>query len=365
MNFQQVLAKYRSEAASEADKGRRFERLMANFLRTYQVYDEAFRNVWLWRDFPWRSDISPTDIGIDLVAETVGGEYWAVQCKCYAADAVITKSHVDTFLNPSGRGFNYQDGKPTNFSHRLWISTTNRWNPQAENSLSGQAIPCSRLGLSDLELAAVDWDLLDQGRSGEAARLPRKELRDHQREALEKCSSALKDADRCKLISACGSGKTFTALRIAEVLTGGRGLVVFLAPSIALIGQTLREWSEQASKPIHAVCVCSDPQVSRGGKEQDQDSTRTEDLALPASTNPKKIAEELERAGKIHPDRLHVILSTYQSIDRVAEALKSLGRPADLIICDEAHRTTGATLPGAKDESDFGEDLDYFFIYAK
>jgi predicted helicase len=365
MNFQQILAKYRFEAASETDKGRRFERLMVNFLRTYQVYDQKFRNVWQWSEFPYHAQLGDKDIGVDLVAETDEGDWWAVQCKCYAAGTSIRKSQVDTFLGTSGRRFRDQDGNLASFSHRLWISTTNQWSPEAENALSGQTIPCSRLGLSDLEIAAVDWDLLDQGKSGEDARKPRHELRDHQRDALEKCTAALKDANRCKLISACGSGKTLTALRIAESLTGGQGLVVFLAPSIALIGQTLREWSEQASKPIHAVCVCSDPQVSRGGKDQDLDSTRVEDLALPASTDPVKIAGELERAETIHPDRLHVILSTYQSINRVTDALKRLGKAADLIICDEAHRTTGATLPGATDESHFVKVHNDGFIKAK
>ena len=98
LSFQQILEKYRAEAFSQSDKGRRFERLMRNFLLTYQVYDQRFRKVWLWDEFPYRASISGKDIGIDLVAETTGGDFWAVQCKAFASDAYITKRHVDTFL---------------------------------------------------------------------------------------------------------------------------------------------------------------------------------------------------------------------------------------------------------------------------
>jgi len=44
------------------------------------------------------------------------------------------------------------------------------------------------------------------------------------------------------------------------------GLVLFLVPSIALLGQTLREWKNQCVKPIHAICICSDIGVSKTKK---------------------------------------------------------------------------------------------------
>ena len=114
---------------------------------------------------------------------------------------------------------------------------------------------------------------------------------------MEACAEAFETADRCKLIMACVTGKTLTSLRIAEKLTGGRGLVLFLAPSIALIGQTLKEYSADAIKPIHAICVCSDPQVSKVKRDlgEDDDLTAVADLALPATTSVPALAKRLQR----------------------------------------------------------------------
>src|SRR5690554_5720263 len=85
---------------------------------------------------------------------------------------------------------------------------------------------------------------------------------------------------------ACGTGKTFTSLRIAENETNGKGLVLFLVPSIALLGQTLNEWSADAVEPINAICICSDPEITKNRKKlEDIDTSSVTDLALPASTN--------------------------------------------------------------------------------
>jgi predicted helicase len=81
MNFETILAKYRNEATTESHKGSSFEKLMVNFLKTYQVYDQRFSHVWRWKDCPFHHEISGKDIGIDIVAQTTDGEYWAVQCK--------------------------------------------------------------------------------------------------------------------------------------------------------------------------------------------------------------------------------------------------------------------------------------------
>ena len=85
--FLDILKKYRTQFFSERDKGARFERLMQRFLQTDPLYCNRFRNVWQWGEFPFRNDFSGKDTGIDLVAETREGEYWAIQCKCYAENA--------------------------------------------------------------------------------------------------------------------------------------------------------------------------------------------------------------------------------------------------------------------------------------
>lgn len=171
---------------------------------------------------------------------------------------------------------------------------------------------------------------------------------------------------------ACGTGKTFTALRIAEHETDGKGLILFLVPSIALLGQTLREWSADANEPINAICICSDPEISRNKtRNEDADTFSIVDLALPASTNVDYILhqfQQIKAKGIQGQSGMTVVFSTYQSIEVISKAQKVLlknGVPAfDLIICDEAHRTTGVTLSG-EDESAFTKVHDNQFIISK
>lgn len=278
MSFQQILDKHRSLAFSERDKGSRFERLMQAYLRTDPQFH--LQQVWLWNEFPCRADLGGMDTGIDLVALTADGEYWAVQCKCVQESAVTDKPAVDSFLATSGRSFRDSSGIERRFAHRLWISTSSRWGANAEETLRGQSPEVGRISLHDLMAAPVDWEKLESGVFGEAARTARKTVRPHQQEAVDKAHEHFKAADRGKLIMACGTGKTFTALCIAEKETGGSGLILFLVPSIALLGQTLRAWSADAAEPLNAVCVCSDPEVSkRKTKNEDAGGFSTFDLA--------------------------------------------------------------------------------------
>ena len=165
---------------------------------------------------------------------------------------------------------------------------------------------------------------------------------------------------------ACGTGKTFTSLRIAEALTNN-GKVLFLVPSIALLGQTLREWSFDAQQPIRPMCICSDSEVSSTHtKDDDTNITTVEELAFPASTSVEQIKQQLYALQHDKRKGMLVVFSTYQSIERIATAQKAIGEELtfDLIICDEAHRTTGITLKG-NDESAFVRVHDNNFIHAR
>ena len=366
MTFQDILARYRAVSFSERDKGDRFERLMQAFLQTVPWYAGTFRHVWLWREFPYKQNLGGKDTGIDLVAQTVEGDFWAIQCKCYAETASIDKPAVDSFLATSSKQFVNDQQQTTSFALRLWISTTNKWGGEAENAIRHQEPPVQRISLADLENAPVDWAALEQGVSGAQARQERKQTRPHQQAAITAFHEHFQTGDRGKLIMACGTGKTFTSLKIAENETGGRGLVLFLAPSIALVGQTLREWTAETSADIFPVCICSDPEVSksRSKRDEDQDGYSVTDLAFPASTNVDDIVHQFRLAEKFHADSLLVVFSTYQSIAVIAEAQKTFQRPFDLIICDEAHRTTGVTLKDAEDSA-FVKVHDNAFIQAK
>lgn len=371
MSFKKVLNKYRETSFSERDKGDRFERLMKAFLLTEPVYAYKFKKVWLWNEFPGKKTLGGSDTGIDLVALTNEGDYWAIQCKCYQETAIIDKPAVDSFLATSGRQFMGEDLKTHSFAHRLWISTTNNWGPNAKNAIRNQKPAVTRLNLTNLIEAPLDWEKLDSGITGEIARTAKKTIRPHQQTALSNTHAYFQDHDRGKLIMACGTGKTFTSLRIAENETQGKGFVLFLVPSIALLGQTLNEWSADALEPINAICICSDPEITKKREQlEDIDTSSVLDLALPASTNVQNILHQFAALESNATNGLTVVFSTYQSINVIAEAQKELAKANpkyavfDLIICDEAHRTTGVTLAG-EDESAFTKVHDNDFIKAK
>lgn len=368
--FSQILTKFRKESFSERDKGYRFERLMQAYLKTTALYANLFEEVWLWSEFPFHNQFGGKDVGIDLVAKTFSGEYWAVQCKCFAEDSYINKGDVDSFLSTSGKSF-VIEGKTTAFAQRLWISTTNKWNSTAELTIKNQTPSVTRLNFIDLESDDVDWEKLEQGVFGKASRPKPFTVKEHQQKAIDKVHEYFKTHDRGKLIMACGTGKTFTALKIAERETDNKGLVLFLVPSIALLGQTLRSWSQQASVPIHAICICSDGQVSRQEVKNDEGGISVLDLALPASTDTTHIIHQLNEARRQFSEGMTVVFSTYQSIEVISKAQALLLAHTDgeygifdLIICDEAHRTTGVSLKGSE-ESVFVKVHNNDFIKAK
>lgn len=367
MIFNEVLNKFRAESFTQKDKGTHFERLIRSWLLSDPRYSNL-TDVWMWEDFPSKKDFGGKDTGIDLVARTDTGEYWAIQCKCYKEDAVIDKPAVDSFLATSSRTFLDVDSlQTTSFARRVWISTTNHWGTNAEEAIQNQNPPLNRVGLVDLQTSPVDWKLLLDGLEGKDAMLPGKQPREHQLRAMSAAHEYFETHDRGKLIMACGTGKTYTALKIAEDMLPDKGLVLFLVPSISLLGQTLNAWCADATKPIKGICICSDAKASRKIK-RDFDDTQDSalDLAVPATTNPKSIARQLKQY-RSH-DSLTVVFSTYQSIEAIKaaqdETLKETGGSYgtfDLIVCDEAHRTTGVKLSD-RDESNFTKIHDASYI---
>jgi len=336
-----ILSQFREAAQSNRDLGDKFERLIATYLLTDPQYADRLADVWLWSEWP---DRSGADVGIDLVARERGtGDYWAIQCKFYDPAHSIQKADIDSFFTASGKRFPTKDGE-RGFSHRIIVSTTDKWSKHAEDALADQSIPVSRLWFKDLAESPIDWSQFSLANIKDIRLKPKKEVREHQAEAITSVIGGFKEADRGKLIMACGTGKTFTALRLMEQITPATGRVLFLAPSISLVSQSLREWTAEAMDSIHAFVVCSDTKVGK-----DEEDIRTHDLAYPATTDAKKLAKA---AQAVSPDRRTVVFSTYQSIQVVADAqAQGLGE-FDLIICDEAHRTTGLTLQG-EDPSEF------------
>ena len=250
--LESILAHYREAALSNRGLGDSFERLVAKYLLTDPQYADRLSDVWLWSEWPDRWNV---DVGIDLVARERGtGDYWAIQCKFFDPAAYIQKVDIDSFFTASGKKFGTKDGQ-RQFSHRMIISTTDRWSKHAEEALADQVMPVSRLWFKDLASSPVDWSKLDIDHPGELKLLKQKTAREHQVESIELSQEGFKTSDRGKLIMACGTGKTFTSLRLAEAVTPKNARILFLAPSISLVAQTLREWTAQSKDPLHAF-VC-------------------------------------------------------------------------------------------------------------
>ena len=348
----QVLDELRGMSSSEADKGSKLEQLIAEFLRTDPVYADQFSHVWLWQEWPGRQ--GKHDTGIDLVAtDRLTGGNVAIQCKFYAPGSIIGKPDIDSFLAASGK---------EGFAERIIVSTTDRWNGHAEDAIQGQQIPVRRIGLADLEASNVDWDSFDWAAPERLATTTKKRLRTHQQAAVDDVTHGLTSHDRGKLVMACGTGKTFTSLRLAEQLAGPGGSVLFLVPSISLLSQSLREWCTEAEVPLAPLAVCSDRKATARSKATNEDISAV-DLALPSTTSVPILESRLTQA-LAERDSMTVVFSTYQSIDVVHQAQQQ-GQlpPFDLIICDEAHRTTGATLAG-QDESAFVRVHDNSYLAA-
>ena len=335
-----LLDKLYYSSTSTTDKGTKFERLTQSFLQTDPLWAEQFEKVWMWDQWPERWG---HDTGIDLVGERRDGGRTAIQCKFYDPSARVSKADIDTFLSASGRH---------GFTERLIVSTTSQWGANAEAAIREQSIPVRRLGLEDFENSRINWEIFDPQTPMVLALSGSADLRQYQRTAIEQVTQGFSVHDRGRLIMACGTGKTFTSLRLAEQYVGPRGSVLFLVPSIALLSQALREWTNNSDLGIAPMAVCSDPKSTRGRKaNEDTPEISVVDLALPATTDPHRLAQRMKesRAGG---DGMRVVFATYQSIDVVAQAQEIAGlEPFDLVICDEAHRTTGATLAGSEESA--------------
>lgn len=328
-----VLDELRSISTTEKEKGDRFEELMLHAFRTDRSFAQQFTDVWLWNEWPGRSTV---DIGVDLVAKAPDGGLVAIQCKCYDPQATLDKGEVDSFLSESSKA---------HWVRRIIVSTTDKWSKHAEEALEGHTIPIERLGVDHLDAMTVDWSSYDVSNPKGLKATARYVLRPHQEVAVEKVRAGLAKHDRGKLVMACGTGKTFTALRIAEDVAGAGKSVLFLAPSIALVAQSLKEWTAEASVPIRPYAVCSD---ATAGKADTADNATTHDVVIPATTDPSALVE-----AKVHePDdeTMTVVFSTYQSIEVIEAVQRKTGLVFDLVVCDEAHRTAGVASVGEADK---------------
>ncbi len=321
----ELLRRIRSTSRTEAEKGQWFENLFAQLARNEPEFE--LEGVWRWAQWPERkrlTGLSGQDIGVDLVALHRDGTWIAIQCKCYASHHRVTKADVQSFLAGSQQKI---------FGLR-WIVTTSRWGRTAENLIQ------------ETNIRRIDFrNYRDRRITATEVERPVREPWRLQREAIEDALQGLEHHDRGRLIMACGTGKTFTALRIAERFVPDGEAILFLAPTIALVSQARREWLTHTTRPLSSLVVCSDPYA--GGRNEQED-IRISELECPVISNPEEIAAKLKSAT-----HTKVVFCTYQSLMRVTEAQREHGAaPFALTIADEAHRTTGV-LNRPREKVDF------------
>lgn len=347
-SFGDVFDQLYFSSTSERDKGTKFERFLKRYLEVEPKYADQFSNVWMWQEWPARA--GRPDTGIDLVAEDrYTGELTAIQAKFFDPSRPLQKQAIDSFFTELGKA---------PFTQGMIVSTTDKWSRHAEDALTGQSKPIQRIRLQDFADSTIDWSVFDIDRPEALVKGPGKETRKYQRDAIEDVKRGFELHDRGKLIMACGTGKTFTSLKLVEELVPVGGSVLFLVPSIALLQQTLNEWTGQADVPLRPFAVCSDATV---GRKQNEDVSE-HDLGFPASTDPAKLAARFQISTGA--ETLTVVFSTYQSIDVIHQAQQAGLPEFDLIVCDEAHRTTGISQPGA-DDSAFVRVHDNTYLQAK
>ncbi|MEQ8273742.1 MAG: type ISP restriction/modification enzyme [Deltaproteobacteria bacterium] len=351
--LQTLLDQYRSSAVTNREAGTYFEELIVAYFKNEPAYRELYRDIVPYATWAGRHGQDKRDVGIDLVAETVTDEVHAIQCKLYPASHKVQKNDIDSFFTASGK-------KP--FARRIIVSTTNLWSDHAEAALLDQQTPVTKIDLAALEGSLVDWSSFAPKKA--PALRGKKDPRPHQRTAIELVVAALKDRDRGKLIMACGTGKTFTSLKIAEEQAGPGQRVLFLVPSLALLSQSLTEWTQESTLRLQSFAVCSDSDVGKK-RRKDDDTVQTfvHELQYPATTDPSRLAREMKK--RHDAEHMTVVFATYHSIEVLHLAQQEHGVPEfDLIVCDEAHRTTGSTYEG-EDESHFVKVHDPVFLRGK
>lgn len=332
-------------AKSNVERGEMWEKVTTYYLRSDPQQRQVMGEVWRWSDAPTNTG---HDVGIDVVAEytlDVGNEpsYWAVQCKNYNPSHRFDLEDVATFFTKAFADKRY-------IAYALVLASD-----EITAHLESHCEETGTLIITPSVMAQsnIDWSgIFSEESSGGRVTY---DLREHQRDAVRQINAALQASDRCKAIMACGSGKTLMSLRLAENRCDG-GDVLFCAPSIALVAQAMREWTNQSRSELRTLVVCSDAKASKlDGSDFIFDTVA--DLAYPATTDAATLVSRYGSIRSLNPDAMVAIFCTYQSMQVIQDA-QDAGLPAfDLIVCDEAHRTTGV-----KDETMTDADVSTFQI---
>lgn len=337
--FNELVNQIDENIEQQRDRGTAFEKLAVAYLENEPAFKNKYSDVWMLNEVPEEYHISKQDTGVDIVArDRATGKLTAVQAKYYRSK--INKKNIDSFLAEVGKDY-YSDG--------IIVTSTNDWNKNAKNATEYLTKEISVVGLSQLQNANFDWQLFDFNSRNNLTMKPKK-LRDYQKEAIKKSLDYFKTNSRGKLVMAPGTGKTFTSLKIAEALFNEKGgnnyNVLYLVPSIQLLSQTLFNWNSDKSNEIEMVSfsVVSDKKATK--RKQGEDDLSARDVGFPATTNVNELMANYSSIRETSSKTMTVVFSTYQSIDVIHDAQEAGYPEFDLIIADEAHRTTGAAKLG-------------------
>ena len=340
MTFDNLVHQINELAETQRDRGTYFEYLARAYLQNEPTYQNEFKNVWMLADVPEEFGVPKVDLGVDLVAEKYTGELVAIQAKFY--NHTIQKSNIDSFLGELGKDY-YESG--------IIVASTDKWGKNAEKALADRS-DVIRIGLSDLRNSQIDWSKFSFESPEVVTVKAKKKLRYYQESAIQSALNHFKENDRGQLIMAPGTGKTFTSLKIAEAMAKEakkeQYTILYLVPSIQLLTQTLRGWNNDTEMTMSSMAVTSDRNASRGSVKQDESNItiKASDIGYPATTSSKKVVEKYLELMDRPKKELLVVFGTYQSIDVLGKAQKEGFPEFDLIIADEAHRTTGAKALG-------------------
>ena len=338
--FNELVNQIDDQLTNQRDRGTAFEKLAVAYLKNEPAFKNKYSNVWMLNEVPNEFQISKQDTGVDIVAQDrVTGKLTAVQAKYYKGK--VGKDTINSFIAETGKEY-YTDG--------MIISSTDDWNKNAKKATEELSKDIAIIGLSQLQNANFDWQLFDFDSYKKDLTYKAKKLRDYQKEAISNALAYFKDHSRGKLIMAPGTGKTFTSLKIAEALMnesgGGTYNVLYLVPSIQLLSQTLFNWNSDKSDDLSMISfsVVSDRKATK--KKSGEDDLSAKDIGFPATTNVDELMANYANIKKQSQKTMTVVFSTYQSIDVISKAQKQGYPEFDLIISDEAHRTTGASQMG-------------------
>ena len=338
--FSEIVKQIDSNVTNQRDRGTAFEKLAVAYLKNEPAFKNKYSDVWMLNEVPAEYNISKQDTGVDIVAkDRITGKLTAVQAKYYKGK--VGKDAINSFIAESSKEY-YADG--------IIISSTDEWNKNAKKATEELSKEISLIGLSQLQNASFDWKLFDFDSYKQNLSYKPKELRDYQKEAISKSLAYFKEHTRGKLVMAPGTGKTFTSLKIAEALMEEAGKtnynVLYLVPSIQLLSQTLFNWNSDKADDITmtSFSVVSDKKATK--KKSGEDDLSAKDVGFPATTNVAELMADYVSVKNQPQKNMTVVFSTYQSIDVITKA-QGQGYPEfDLIISDEAHRTTGASQMG-------------------